>query len=469
MTISDSAFREYDIRGIIGQEIPIDATYDLACAITAYFLQRKPDLHLVAVGMDGRTHSPAIKDQVCKALTDAGLNVIFLGTCPTPALYFSLHTTPAQAGIMITASHNPKEYNGFKLCLGKESVSGDQLRDIRTLYKKNAHIKADKNGTITNQPIHKSYIGWLTEHFAHLKGLDMPIVMDCGNGVAGTVIPDLVQELAWKNTIILFADIDGTYPNHEADPTIEKNMQQVKHVLSTTSCKLGLGFDGDADRVGAMTTEGYLIPGDKLLALMAKPIIHSNPGATIVCDVTSSSALLHLIDCWNGRCCMVPTGHASIKAALKKEHGLLGGELSCHFTFADRYFGFDDGIYAALRLIEQIHMSNETLSDLVNLFPPLQSSPSIRIPCDCSKIPEMIATITTYYEHQPQTTLITIDGIRIVTPYGWGLARASNTQPVISLRFESDTQKGLSRIKKEFAKLLIPYIDTDTLKQHLGI
>ena len=199
----------------------------------------------------------------------------------------------------------------------------------------------------------------------------MPIVLDCGNGVAGTIIPDLVHELGWKNVTILFADVDGTYPHHDADPTIEKNMQDVKKILLTTACKLGLGFDGDADRVAAMTKQGYLIPGDKLLALLAKPIIHAHPGATVVCDVTSSSALLTVVECWGGRCCMVPTGHASIKAAMKKEDAVLGGELSGHFTFADRYFGFDDGIYTALRLIEYLHASNQTLSDLVNVFPPI--------------------------------------------------------------------------------------------------
>ena len=468
MTISDSIFREYDIRGIVGQELPIEATYDLAHAMVAYFYQHNPSLRTIAVAMDGRTHSAAIKEQVCAAITDAGINVIFLGTCPTPAMYFSQHTTNADAGIMITASHNPKEYNGFKLCLNKESVSGNQIREIRTLYKNKARITEKNKGTVSDQPIHKAYITWLVDQFAALKGLEMPMVMDCGNGVAGTIIPDLMRALGWKNVTILFPEIDGTYPHHDADPTIEKNMADVKKVLATTDCQLGLGFDGDADRVGAMTKEGYLIPGDKLLALLAKPIIHTHEGATVVCDVTSSSALLDVIKCWGGRCCMVPTGHASIKAAMKKEHALIGGELSCHFTFADRYFGFDDGIYAALRLIEYIHTSKQTLSDLVNVFPQIYSSPSIRIPYDCSHVTEMISSIRTYFEKQSDATILAIDGIRVTTPYGWGLIRPSNTQPVISLRFESNTENGLKKIKKDFAQLLAPYFDEGTLKQYLG-
>ena len=369
---------------------------------------------------------------------------------------------------MITASHNPKEYNGFKICLGTESICGDEIREIRTLYKNKARITGKEKGSVTDSPIHKAYIAWLVNQFADLKGLDMPIVMDCGNGAAGAIVPDLVRALDWKNITILFADIDGTYPHHDADPTIEKNMLDVKHVLLTTPCMLGLGFDGDADRVAAMTKEGYLIPGDRLLALLAKPIIHAQPGTTVICDVTSSSALLTVVECWGGRCCMVPTGHASIKAAMKKEHAVLGGELSCHFTFADRYFGFDDGIYAALRLIEYIHTSNQNLSDLVKVFPPIHSSPSIRIPCDYARVPEMINTVKTHFEKQPQTTLLAIDGVRVTTAYGWGLIRASNTQPVISLRFESNTAAGLAQIKQDFATLLAPYFDEKVLSHYLG-
>jgi phosphomannomutase/phosphoglucomutase len=468
MFINDSAFREYDIRGIVGQEIPIEATYDLASAIVVYFKQKQPKLSKIALAMDGRIHSQAIKENVTQAIIDAGIDVLWLGICPTPALYFSQHTTSADAGIMITASHNPKEYNGLKLCLNKESVCGNAIREIRTLYKNSIHVQSEKKGTLIDQPIHNAYISWLIDQFEHLKNLAMPLVMDCGNGVAGTIVPELVRRLGWQHTTILFAEVDGTYPHHDADPTIEKNMADVKHVLATTSCELGLGFDGDADRVAAMTKEGYLIPGDKLLALLAKPIIKEQHGAIVVCDVTSSSALLQVIECWGGKCFMVPTGHASIKAAMKKEHAAIGGELSCHFTFADKYFGFDDGIYAALRLIEYIHTSGQKLSDLINVFPPVHSSPSIRIPCDCSHVAEMIEAVKKHYEKQPETTILAIDGIRVTTPYGWGLIRASNTQPVISLRFESKTASDLAQIKNEFARILSAYFDQDTLSKYLG-
>ena len=304
--INDSVFREYDIRGIIGQEIPLEEVYNLAQAIGWYYTEHDKSIKKIAVGMDGRISSPAIKEEVVRALTDAGFDVYFLGICPTPALYFSLHTLPVDAGIMITASHNPKEYNGFKICLEKECISGTEIRKIQKNYQEGQSSIAFYPGTVIDYPIHESYIKWLISHFSHLKNLDVPLVIDCGNAVAGTIIPELVRQLGWKNVTILFQDIDGTYPHHEADPTIEKNMADVKKALATSNALFGIGFHGDADRMGAMTKNGYLIPGDTLLAILSKPIIESNPGAAVVCDVTSSSALVQTLTCWGGKCCMVP-------------------------------------------------------------------------------------------------------------------------------------------------------------------
>jgi phosphomannomutase/phosphoglucomutase len=468
MKIHDTVFREYDIRGIIGSEMPIKETYDLAHAFAKFFEQKNPSTQTIAVGMDGRTHSPYIKEQICQALSDAGFDVKFLGICTTPALYFCLHTTSTQAGIMITASHNPKEYNGFKICFNKEILSGNAIREIRELYKANVRRTATRKGSYTEEPIHTSYITWLVEHFSHLKNLEVPVIFDCGNGAAGSIVPDLVKAFNWQQTKILYADIDGNYPHHDADPTIDKNMQDLRQELSQGSYAFGLGFDGDADRIGVMTREGYLVPGDKMLAILARPILQKHPESTVVCDITSSSALLNIIKQWNGHCLIVPTGHANIKTAMRREHAFIGGELSCHFTFADRYFGFDDGIYAALRLIEYVQANHESLTELVNMFPRVYSSPSIRIPCDCTRIPHMIDTVKRHYHSKPNTTLITIDGVRVTTPYGWGLIRASNTQPVINLRFESNTPEELATIKSEFASLLSPYFDATILTNYLG-
>lgn len=470
LAIHESAFREYDIRGIIGTEIPIEATYDLARSIVAYMVAQNPTIKTIAIGMDGRTHSNPIKDYVCQAIADSGLNAHFIGICPTPALYFSLHTQPVQAGIMITASHNPAQYNGLKICLGTKSLWGPQIRSIKNWYQEGKKIQSSTKGHITDAPIHQSYCKWLTQHFNHLKNLDLPVVLDCGNGTAGTVWPQILNDLHLNSAKLLFEEVDGTYPHHEADPTIEHNMVDVQKFLADNprvSC--GMGFDGDADRMAPMTQKGQLVLGDKLLALFSKPILDKNPGAIVVCDVTSSSALINLIELWGGRVRMVPTGHAHIKETMKHENGLIGGELSCHFTFADRYFGFDDGIYAALRLMELLHTSNQTLDTLLEEFPITYSSRSIRIPCDPSKIPQMIETVRTYYEQQPHAKLLTIDGVRATMPYGWGLIRASNTQPLISLRFESNTPDGLTDIKSDFAKLLSPFFDHETLTSYMEL
>lgn len=470
IAIQDSAFREYDIRGIVGSEIPINATYDLTRSILAYMVAHNANLQTIAVGMDGRTHSEAIKEQVCSAIVDSGLHAIFIGLCPTPALYFSLHTLPVHAGIMITASHNPAQYNGLKLCLGRESLWGNQIRDIRTWYQASKKIISDTKGSVIYQPIHESYCSWLTSHFKHLKDLDMPLVIDCGNGTAGTVWPDVIKALNLKNAKLLYQEVDGSYPHHEADPTVERNMSDIKRYLAQNPLvAFGMGLDGDADRMAPMTNTGYLVPGDKLLALFSKTILEQNPGSTVVCDITSSSAVIKTLKKWGATVAMVPTGMANIKKTIKEEHALIGGELSCHFIFADRYFGFDDGIYAGLRLIELIHTSNQTLQDLLTVFPQVYSSRSIRIPCEPSLMPQMIATVRNYFEQQPEAHLITIDGVRATMPYGWGLIRASNTQPVISMRFESDTAAGLTKIKQDFTKLLSPYFDHDTLLTHMEL
>lgn len=468
--IKESVFREYDIRGEVGTEIPIEATYDLTRSILAYMVAQNPLIHTISVAMDGRTHSPAIKEHVCAAIVDSGLDAIFIGVCPTPCLYFSLHTTPVQAGIMITASHNPPAYNGLKLCLGKESLWGSQIRDIKNWYKNGTKIESNTKGNLVDQPIHESYCSWIVNHFQHLKNIDLPIVIDCGNGTAGTVWPQIIRALNLSSVKLLYPEVDGSYPHHEADPTIEKNMTDVKQFLALNSqYAFGIGLDGDADRMAPMTRNGFLVPGDKLLALFSKSILKKNPGATVVCDITSSSALVQVVESWGGHVTMVPTGHANIKTTMKQLHGLIGGELSCHFTFADRYFGFDDGIYAGLRLIELIHSSNATLESLLSVFPTRYSSRSIRIPCQPELMPQMIASVKTYYKQQPEAQLITLDGVRATMPYGWGLIRASNTQPVISMRFESDSQAGLARIKHDFAKLLAPFFDLNTLYSYMEL
>ncbi len=243
----DAIFREYDIRGIVGVDFTIDQVSDLAKAIAYYFKENNSHIRVIAIGMDGRLHSPAIKDQFINGLTDSGLDVVFVGVCPSPALYFSVFTTPVDAGIMITASHNPKEYNGFKILLGKSSVWGEQLKVIRGYYKEKKQIVSAVKGSVTEQSIIPAYVDWLADHFDHLKNSSIRAVVDCANAAGGTVLPSLIKKMNWQQVDILYAEVDGNYPNHEADPCVEENMQDVKKCMQTGIYDLGFGLDGDCD------------------------------------------------------------------------------------------------------------------------------------------------------------------------------------------------------------------------------
>lgn len=344
-------FREYDIRGKVGSELIIDQVYPLTQAIAFYFVHHNPAVKTVLVGMDVRSHSPEIKDAVIKALKDSGIDVIFIGVCPTPVLYFGLYTLPVQAGIMITASHNPPEYNGLKLCLGNHSVWGLQVKEIYALYKEKAHLPSAQQGILSSYNLIDDYISWLLAHFKHLRNSTISAIIDCGNGTAGTVVPQLIDRLGLRNVRLLCVNVDQT-PKHEADPTKEKNMQDVKQALLANKPTIGIGLDGDADRMAAMTESGQLIPGDQLLAFFSNDILERHPHASIVMDIKSSSALVDFLANKQAVAHLAPSGHAIIKDYMRTYNALLGGELSCHFFFKDRYFGYDDGIYAALRLLE---------------------------------------------------------------------------------------------------------------------
>jgi len=282
-------------------------------------------------------------------------------------------------------------------------------------------------------------------------------------------MPELVNAFKWKKVDLLYPEVDGNYPHHDADPVVEENMVDVKKLLRIGKYDIGMGLDGDCDRMAPMTKTGILVPGDKLLALFSKPIIEQTPGAAVICDIKSSSGLCELLDSWGARTCMVPTGHASVKEAMGRENGLVGGELSCHFFFADRYFGYDDGIYAALRLMELLQASTKPLEELLTIFPFKHNTPEIRIPCLNNNALSIVEDLKLVLAQKKDVSLITIDGVRATMPYGWGIVRASNTQPVLSMRFEGNSKDGLQHIKKDFLALLEPHLDRQLLHEYLGI
>jgi phosphomannomutase/phosphoglucomutase len=466
--MKDFIFREYDIRGIVGTDLIIEEVYDLVRAIAYYLKEQDPNVSTIVVGMDGRTHSPAIKDELCRALLDSGLDVMFIGVCPSPVLYYALYTQPVDGGLMITASHNPKEDNGIKICLGKESIWGEQVRVIRDLYKTRKKITPEKKGSYREYALIPDYIEFMARHFPSLIGMKMPIIVDCGNAVGGTVMPGLIKRMGWSNVQLLYPEVDGNYPNHEADPVKEKNMQDVKRLLKTTEAVVGMGLDGDCDRMAAMTKDGYLVPGDELLSVFAESIIKDHANMAVVFDIKSSSGLIELLERWGAKPIFSPSGHAIIKEKMKETHAVLGGELSCHFFFSDRFFGFDDGIYSLMRLLELLVQSGKSLRYFVDRFPKKESSPEYRISYDERLRTEIIAVIKRAFSLRKDIDMITIDGIRATMPYGWGIIRPSNTQPVMCLRFESDTRDGLEKVKRDFMDVLAPYFDKQEIKTVLS-
>jgi len=465
--MKDTVFRKYDIRGKVGEELDIDQTYDLGLALAYYFLQKTPETKVVAIGMDGRTHSPYIKNCLRDAMTDSGLDVIFIGVCPSPVLYFSLFNYDVQVGLMVTASHNPKEYNGIKMCLGEKMIWGQEVQEIKKLFHEKKRVFSNIKGTYSQMDMITPYISWMKEHFSHLVGKDISAVVDCGNGVGGTVMPQLVKAMGWKNIKILFEEVDGDYPNHEADPTVEKNMRFVKGVLEKEKYQVGIGFDGDCDRMTPMTKDGELVSGDKLLAVYAQPILKEYPGMAIVGDIKGSSGLSEIVAQWGGKLYFSPSGHSIVKKYMHQHNAKLGGELSCHFFFADKYFGYDDAFYAMMRLFEIMLASKKSLKQLISVFPKRVSTPEIRIECPDNKKKEVVLHVTSLFEKRPDVTIITIDGVRAVMEYGWGILRESNTQPVISLRMESDTQEGLKKVKEDFYNAMRLYFEDRVLKEHL--
>lgn len=465
--MDDVIFRQYDIRGKVGIDLFVDQVYTFGRALAYYFAQKNPQVKTVVVGMDGRTHSAVLQEQLCAGLVDSGLDVLFIGTCTSPVMYFAVHNYDVQAGVMITASHNGKEYNGFKIKLGTESVFGEQIQEIKELFKAKKEIVVTRTGNIKTEPVVEAYIDWLVDHFVTLRNMQLSVVVDCGNGAAGTVLPQLVERMNWPNVQLLYAEVDGTYPHHDANPIEEKNMTDVKRILATTNVELGVGLDGDADRMAAMTKDGYLIPGDKLLGVLSKPIVDCHQGTVVVFDSTCSSALAELLQTWGARPIMSPTGSSHIKQYMKKSGALFGGESSCHFFFADRYFGYDDGIYAMMRLFEIVTQS-ASITTILAEFPVKYGSGNIRLACPDEKKEVIVSELKKLFESYSDVTIDCLDGIRVLWHGGWGLVRASNTEPKLSVRFEANSQQGLHAIRQHFIQALSVYFDRAVLEKYLS-
>ncbi|MBT4855792.1 phosphomannomutase/phosphoglucomutase [bacterium] len=461
--MQSSIFKVYDIRGIVGSELVLENVYNLAQALAFYYKEHNPNLTTVAIGRDGRSHSLSIFDELSRGFMDSGINVINLGVCTTPIMYFAQEKLPVQGGLMITASHNPPEYNGLKLMLNKNSVFGDEIQRIEQYYQTKRVLTSSLKGSLISHDLGVDYVYYLVEQFPELVGSsDVQAVIDCANGTAGSVLPLLKEKFEWKNVHLIYENVSAN-PDHQADPTNIKNLAQLKKELKKYPNHVGIGFDGDADRMSAITEKGVHLVGDDLGSIFATEIKKSNKECSIVTDVTFSHVLidwLKQIDITN---ITSRVGHAYIKQAMKKSNALLGIELSCHFCFADKYFGFDDGIYAMLRLFSVLISSQQTLQIHYEKLPKRFGS-ALRIPYEPKQKDVIIEHVKKYFSDNPDSNITTLDGICALMPYGWGLIRPSNTEPVLSLRFESMNPVTLAHIKKDFYTALRKHLDSNDLK-----
>ncbi|MCJ7594353.1 MAG: phosphomannomutase/phosphoglucomutase, partial [Desulfobacterales bacterium] len=431
-------FREYDIRGIVGKDFDMADVEKLGQGYGTY-LHRHGGSRAV-IGRDCRLSSPDIRDALIKGFVRAGVHVTDVGTCPTPVFYFALRHLKADGGLMITASHNPPEYNGFKVSLGPDTIFGGEIQNFRRLLEKGDFTTG--KGAVETYDIITPYSDYIVKNISIER--PVKVAVDAGNGTGGVVAGPILKRLGC-DPVELFFDMDGTFPNHEPDPTVPANMDTLIKTVLKEGLELGIGFDGDTDRIGVVDEKGRIIYGDMLMVIFSREILKDHPGATIIGEVKSSHIMYDDIRAHGGNPIMWRTGHSLIKQKLKDEKGLLAGEMSGHIFFADRYFGYDDAIYAACRLLEIAARRKEPLSRYLADLPKTFNTPEIRVQCPEDKKFRLVEMVKE--ELRRDHEIIDVDGVRVVFPDGWGLLRASNTGPILVLRFEAESEKRLKEIQ----------------------
>lgn len=443
--INPAIFREYDIRGIAGKDLTPEFAEHLGQAYAQYISKRTPASGRkrlkIAVGRDCRLSSDSYAEAIIRGATSGGLDVVRIGVCPSPLTYFAVHHFDLDGAIMITGSHNPADYNGFKIGVGKDTIHGSQVQDLRKLMEKPA-IQASALGEVTNAEIIPPYIDWVVKNTKPVK--KMKIVIDAGNGTASTVAPVLFQRLG-AEVLPLYCELDGRFPNHHPDPTVPANLKAMIDLVRKEKADFGVAFDGDSDRIGLVDETGKVIYGDEMMVMFSRNVLKSHPGATIISEVKSSYRLYDDIAKKGGNPIMWKTGHSLIKSKMKESKAALAGEMSGHIFFADRFFGFDDAIYAAVRVYE---IASETQGPLSTVLADLEqtvNTPEIRVDCEEEKKFSLVENTKALLQGRGKVN--DIDGIRIDFGDGWGLVRASNTQPVIVLRFEAKTESRLNELR----------------------
>jgi phosphomannomutase len=436
-TFNPTILREYDIRGIVGDTLTEDDAYALGRSYGAKAHGERA--RTIAVGRDGRTHSGMLEAALIRGLNDSGISVVSIGMGPSPMLYFATHYLDVDGGIQVTGSHNPADYNGFKMLLKDRSVFGQEIQEIGERAA-SGHWH-DGSGTIEEVDIREAYVERLLQDFS---GKAFRIGWDAGNGAAGPILDMLVERLPGHHHVI-FSQVDGTFPNHHPDPTVEANLADLKALVEREQLDFGIAFDGDGDRIGAVDGKGRVIWGDQLLMILAEAVLKELPGATIIADVKASQTLFDRVADLGGQPLMWKTGHSLIKSKMKETGAPLAGEMSGHIFFKHRWYGFDDALYAAVRLIEAVGASGKSLTEIKSAMPKAVATPELRFPVDEVRKFAIIDEVRDRLAADGAKVDAT-DGVRVSTPDGWWLLRASNTQDVLVARAESADQSGLERL-----------------------
>ena len=452
MQVNPSIFKAYDIRGVVPSTLTEEVAYHLGHAFGTHAAAHGETV--VAVGRDGRLSGPALSQALIRGLVDVGVQVIDIGAVTTPMLYFAASTLCA-SGIQVTGSHNPKDYNGFKMVLGGRAIYGDEIQSLRTIMQNETWV-LQSGGSIKQVDVTADYQARIVSDIRLHR--PMKIVVDCGNGIAGATAPSIFRAIGCE-VIELFSEVDGNFPNHHPDPSKLDNLKDLLHALKNSDAEIGLAFDGDGDRLGIVTKDGNIIFPDRQMALFAQDVLSRVPGGTIVFDVKCSQRLAPAIRQAGGEPLMFKTGHSLIKAKMKEINSPLGGEMSGHIFFKERWFGFDDGTYAGCRLLEIVSKSADA-SAVLNALPTSFSTPELNVACAEGEPHRVSAALLDLAASgnlpspafKPE--VCAIDGLRIDWIDGFGLIRASNTTPVLVLRFEGHTPEALSRIEKDMLVLL---------------
>ncbi len=438
--MNQNIFREYDIRGIVGEHLTDETVGTVAKAIGTFFINN--GAKRIAVGFDARESSPRFRDLLVKGFRETGCDAVLIGRVPTPVLYHTVYTKAVDGGVMITGSHNPPDHNGFKICLGKATLYGAQIQEIKQIALSENY--ASGAGTVEEIEVLADYEADIISKI-NLGSRKLKVVVDGGNGMGGvTGVP--VYERLGCDLIKLFTEPDSDFPNHHPDPTVTENLQDAIKAVKESNADLAIAFDGDGDRVGIVDENGRIIWGDELMILLSREILKEKPGATIIAEVKCSQNLFKDIHKNGGNPIMWKAGHSLIKAKMKETGAELAGEMSGHIFFAHRFYGFDDATYAGARVLEILSKTDKTLSELLADLPESFSTPELRVDCADERKFGIVQKIA---EEFAQTNeVITIDGARILFENGWGLVRASNTQAILVLRFEADSKANLKKIRE---------------------